>query len=74
MGLHQAGSWPLALQGSILGLVLFNDFISDLDTDVKCILIKFADNANLGGAIKSFSRREVLHRDLDISLLSQDIQ
>lgn len=70
--------WQLAtgraLQGSVLGPVLFNVFISDLDTEVKCILTKFADSTNLGGAVNSLSRREALQSALDSSLPSQDIQ
>lgn len=40
-------------QSSILGLVLFNIFISDLDTRVECILNKFAYDAKLGVPIDS---------------------
>jgi len=49
----------------VLGLVLFNTFVSNMDSGIECTLSKFVDNTKLCGAVDMLEGRYAIHRDLD---------
>ncbi|CAM4409115.1 unnamed protein product [Caretta caretta] len=52
-------------QGSVLGPMLFNIFINDLDVGIESLLVKFSDDSYRGGVANTLEDRAKIQRDLD---------
>ena len=53
-------------KGSVLGLVLFNIFVSDMGSGMECTHSKFANDTKLCDEVNTLQRRNAIQRDLDV--------
>lgn len=52
-------------QGSVLGLVPFNVFVSNMDSGTDCTLNKTVDDYKLSGLVDMLEERHAFHMDLE---------
>jgi len=53
-------------QGLVLGPVLLNIFVGNMDSRNECTLSKFADNTKLCGVVDMLEGRDAIQRELDM--------
>jgi len=53
------------LQGPVVGPVLFNFYISDLDEERGCTLSNFADDTEMGGVVDTLKGCAAIQQDFD---------
>lgn len=52
-------------QGFVLGLMLFNIFVSDTESGIECTLSKFSAGTKLSGVVGTVEGWDAIHRHLD---------
>ena len=53
-------------RGLVLGQVLFNIFVGDMDSGIECTLSEFANATKLSGAVNRLEGTDAIQRDLDM--------